>query len=400
MKTIAYVSPFRGGHHQTYARLYTRTMLELGYRVAAFTCEPGELFNWLAREVPNLVKNLRVIDMQYQRNWPPLGPLAAWWAKVSWVRFVVRYIRAAGVRPDLLFHAWLDNCVTPGLSAGLIDHLVDGQWTGLYFHPWYLRQNVKFGGLRRGPLATHAALRSQHCPAVAVLDEGIADKLQLALKGKPVITFPDIADGSAPDVTYPPAARIREAASSRKVVALLGALSKRKGMLTLLDVARQTDPGRWFFVFAGEWVKASFLPEEQETILQFVGSSPSNCLFHFEYIPDEACFNALVNACDILFAVYRGFASSSNLLTKAAIFERPILVSDAFCMGERVRNFGLGLTVDERSLPSCVQALNQLGQQLERYGQLPGARFQEYRELHSIERLREAFKAVLTAANL
>jgi hypothetical protein len=54
--------------------------------------------------------------------------------------------------------------------------------------------------------------------------------------------------------------------------------------------------------------------------------------------PDEAQFNSLVYICDILFAAYNNFPNSSNILTKAAIFQRPVVVSNNFCMEKRVKN--------------------------------------------------------------
>jgi glycosyltransferase involved in cell wall biosynthesis len=233
-----------------------------------------------------------------------------------------------------------------------------------------------------------------------VLDEGVAEKLQAQLGGKPIIVFPDIVDDSPPDPGFLPALQIREKANGRKIIGLLGVLSKRKGVLVLMQVARQATQENWYFVFAGELAKESFSSQEQQEILEFAQSKPSNCFFHWQRIPDEAQFNALVNECDVLFAVYQNFLSSSNLLTKAALFQKPVLVSDAYCMGERVRKFGIGLVIAENSVPQCVAALYRLCDPMAQDQQLPVARFDEYLRLHSIEQLRTAFQAVLTAASL
>jgi hypothetical protein len=87
-------------------------------------------------------------------------------------------------------------------------------------------------------------------------------------------------------------------------------------------------------------------------------------------------------------------------LTEALIFEKPIVVSDAYCMGERVRKYGLGATVAEDSVPQCIAAIRQLCDQLARDGRIPAAGYQEYGEIHSVDQLQFALKTLLTAAGL
>ena len=239
MKTIAVICPDTLGHHETYLRLFTQTLLDAGYRVAVITPQPDQLTTWIARTRPDRLAQLTAHNLAYIRKHRVPGPLSIFFDKLAWVRFIANLVKSTGVQPDLIFHTWLDNCITPGLTALLTDLIMPYRWSGLYFHPWYLRQDLRFASIRRGPLSTEAALHSRRCPAVAVLDEGIADRLQAKLHGKPVIVFPDPADASPPDRTFPPVLEIRERAQGRTIIGLVGALAKRKGLLTLLEVARQ-----------------------------------------------------------------------------------------------------------------------------------------------------------------
>ena len=400
MKTVALVSPDSSGHHQTYLRRYALTLLQLGHAVAAFTPAADDLVAWIGRACPDRADRLRAAALHYVQRWRAPGPFAIFFGKAAWVRFIAKTVAATGIRPDLVFHTWLDNCLTPGLTAGLTDLLFPYPWSGLYFHPWYLRQKLPYAWLRRGPLSNHDALRSPRCPAVALLDEGVAGRLQSLLGKKPVLVFPDIADDSPPDPAFEPAHEIIERGGTRKVVGLLGVLSRRKGMLTLIEMAQRAAKESWFFVFAGALDQNSFSAAERQAIAEFVRSKPANCFFYLQRIPDEPQFNALVNACDVLFAVYRDFLTSSNLLTKAAIFRKPIMVSDRHCMGERVVAFGLGATAAEQSVEQCLDALYCLGDRLDQTGGLATARFEDYRRLHSVERLHAAFGELLAAAGL
>jgi glycosyltransferase involved in cell wall biosynthesis len=399
MTTIALISRDTVGHHETYLRFFTQTLLGAGCHVAAFSPQPDQIRDWAAQHCPDRHTRLIALNLAYSEKQVP-GPLSIFADKLSWVRFCAQRITTSGVRPDLVFHTWLDSCVTPGLTAALTDLVMPFRWSGLYFHPWYLRQNLRLASIRRGPLSTEAALHSRRCPAVAVLDEGIADRLQARLHGKPVIVFPDPADASPPDRTFPPAIEIRARAQGRLIIGLVGALAKRKGLLTLLEVARQAAAEKWFFVFAGQLLLSSFLPEEQRLIQSWIQAPPPNCYFYPQRLPDESHFNAMIDACDILFAAYHGFPSSSNLLAKAALFEKPVIVSAGYCMGERVEKYSLGVTVPEDDAAQTLAALHQLSAQLARDGRFTTARFAEYRQVHSIEHLRIAFRQLLAAADL
>lgn len=400
MKTVALICPALAGHHETYLRIFTHTVLDAGYQVAAFTPQPQRLSSWVARVCPERSGRMITFDLAYARKMRVPGPLSVFFDKLAWVRFTSRLVQASRMEPDLVFHTWLDNCLTPGLTAALTDWYVPYVWSGLYFHPWYLRQNLRYAYLRRGPLSNHAALRSPRCPAVAVLDEGVADRLQAGLRGKPVVVFPDITDTSPPDRSFAPLAEIRARANGRKIIGLAGTLARRKGMLTLMETARLTVQEPWFFVFAGELMLDSFLPEEQRRIQDWLQSPPPNCYFHPQRLPDEAQFNAVIESCDILFAAYQHFLSSSNLLTKAALLEKPVVVSAGYCMGERVERYRLGLTITEDNVSQCIAAIRQLCDQLAREGHFTPARFADYRQQHSIDQLRLAFSKILTAAHL
>lgn len=399
MKTIAIVAPSTAGHHQTYTRIFARTVLGRGQRVLAIVPDAAGLTAWVEAQCPAAAPNLRAVELGVMPNPHAPAMLQVLVGKASWVRFVAQRIRATGEQPDLVFHTWLDNCLTPGLSAGVTDLIFPYTWSGLYFHPWYLRTQLRFAGLRQGPLANHSALRSRRCPAVAVLDEGIAPLLQARLH-KPVIVFPDIADDSEPDAAYAPAQAIRRRAQGRTVVGLLGALSQRKGVMTLLDMLASAPARDWFFVLAGELVVDSFTPAEQARLAALAAAPPENCLLHFQRIPDEPQFNALVVACDSLFAAYIHFLSSSNLLTKAALFEKPIVVSAGYCMGERVARYGIGRAVPAADPDAALAALAEITALVQRHGTLPGADYAGYRAAHSPAQLEESFGKLLAAAGL
>ncbi|MDB9425757.1 glycosyltransferase family 1 protein [Microcystis aeruginosa CS-564/01] len=297
-----------------------------------------------------------------------------------------------GKIPDLTFFAWLDSYLGPYLTASISDHIFSYPWSGLYFQP-PLRKTLKYQRIRRGILDPLAVLKSKQCLGVAVLDEGIADKLQQKLN-KPVVIFPDFTDESPPDMSFEIAQKIRAKAAGRKIIGLLGSLDRRKGTLTLLEVSRQVSD-RWFFVFAGKLAESAFTAAELAKIGEIVKANPDNCFFHLTRIPTEAQFNAIIQICDLLYAAYENFFPSVNVLTKAAIFEKPVIASKNYCMGERVEKFNLGYGIEEGSVCQCVSILERFHEELSTGNLSIQPDFEGYRHLHSIEQLRYAFQKIL-----
>jgi glycosyltransferase involved in cell wall biosynthesis len=402
LKTIYLIETRWGGHHPTYFKFFTKVLLELGHEVIALCPKPKELSEWIAYNCANFADHLYTVEIQELGSNQVSSPILKHTvlALRHWQHAAANIQTASSIlgrSPDLVFFAWLDSYLGTYLTHYLVDKVFPYRWSGLYFHPYHLREaKQKLLSLHYGPLDHHNILHSPHCPVVAVLDEGISEILLRKLGRKPVVVFPDFTDELLPDMNYILAKQIREKAGDRKVIGMLGSLDKRKGLLTLLEVAQKSLENNWFFVFAGTLVEQTLSEQELVKIKNFVFQSPSNCLFHFERIPDESQFNAVVSSCDVLFAVYQGFPHSSNILTKAAIFKKPVLVSNSFCMGERVRKFKLGLTVDEGNVLECIEALRRLlGQPTLKTRQEISFNFEEYKYLHSIDKLYDGLNRII-----
>ena len=398
MKTIALIEDSWGGHHPTYLKAFTKTLLELGHQVVVLCPKPTELNEWITQNCD--LHSDKFHAFEFQKPDPSSFPIRQLRFTINAIdrwRNVKMAIETIALKleksPDLVFFPWLDSYLAPYLTHYAIDLVFPYQWSGLYFHPKHLRLKQKFWSICRGPLTQDAVLNSSRCKAIAVLDEGIARKLQSRINDKPVITFPDFTDTSPPDSNYPIARQIKAKAGGRKIIGLLGLQSKRKGILTLLEVARQTVSEDYFFVFAGSLAEHTFSAQELANIQNTVDSDLSNCFFYFDTIPDGAPFNALVDLCDILFAAYEKFPHSSNILTKTAILEKPVIVSKKFCMAERVEKFKLGLSIDERDVGQCIEAIHYLCSQLEEQKIQPN--FEDYRHFHSTEKLKTTFSKIL-----
>lgn len=398
MKTIVLIDPFWGGHHPTFFKLFAKTLLELGHDVISLCPEPEEMNQWIASHCAELATYFHSFELHEPATSPiPIRRLQLRAMAIARWQLAARSIREISLKlgkvPDLTFFAWLDSYLGPHLTPAVIDHIFPYVWSGIYFAPSFLRLGLKYEPIRRGFLNPLVLLNSSQCLAVAVQDEGIAEKLNQKI-AKPVIAFPETTDESLPDMKYEVVFKINAKAAGRKIVGLLGALDKRKGFLTLLE-ASQKVTNHWFFVFVGGLSEQSFTNIELAKIQEIVKSNPDNCFFHLTPVPDGPLYNAIVQSCDILYIVYENYFHSPNTLTKAAVFQKPVIAGKNHCTGERVEKFNLGYMIEEGSVAQCVNILEQLHEELSTGHLSIQPDFEGYRELHSIEQLKAAFKKVL-----
>ena len=396
MKTIVLLDIHKGGHHLMYLRIMSKTLLEMGYQVIAFCLEPESLWDWVAADSPQLTQHFKVLSLQEPkpvkipvvgRLPQPFTVLARWFH----ARQLVDQVKAEiGRSPDLVFFNWIDSYLSAYLPSSLINQVFPYPWAGLCFQP-QLPLNPSMQP-HRGLVNFHAAFSFRYCRGVGVLDEGMATQLRQQTSNS-VIVFPDVTDESAPDLNFPLAQKLKAQANKRKIIGLIGSLNRRKGLLTLLEAALRSPSENWLFAFVGQLSTYTMSAAEIDRVQAIVASAPSNCLFHLERIPDEPQFNALVEACDVLFAAYENFPYSSNLLTKAAVFSKPVIVSQGGCMGEQVKQFQLGVAIAEGNVDQCIAALQQCDQSSADLTFNPD--FAGYRQQNSIDQLRTALQELL-----
>jgi glycosyltransferase involved in cell wall biosynthesis len=387
-RSIALVDLIWTGHHPSYLKLFARALLEQGHRVIALCPQPQEMEDWLQQSHPAFAGRFcaaRAAEPAIASGSNPLGlraVLARW-----------KNTRAAlaglGEASPLVLFAWLDTLLHPLLRPWLLEREFPHEWAGLYFHPRHLR--VAAAGLRARWHARElpAALRSRRCRGVFVLDEGVAAELRAGAGGKRVYCLPDVADTAEPDAGYVLARQLRARAAGRCVVGLAGGIAWRKGVMTLLAASRALPPERYFFAMAGALSEADFPAPDRESLRALAARPPENWLLHFERIPGEAQFNAVLAAFDVVFAAYRDFPHSSNLLAKAAQLRKPLLVSRGHLMAERTARYRLGLAIDEADAGQCARAIEALAR-----GPDPAADHAGYLREHSAAR----FAAVLEEA--
>lgn len=250
--------------------------------------------------------------------------------------------------PDLVFNMYMDMYRTDANNWNKFAAINKWPWAGIRFVPKDLPQEGYY---------ELTSLRG-----MCFLDENICRSYQEYIPGKSFEYLPDITDASLPEQLSDFARDARQRASGRKIVFMGGSIGGQKNLARWYELVAIADPARWYFVQVGEVHRATLTEEDIAALNWAMSNPPENLLVRAEYLPDERSFNDIIRTADVIYAVYRDFRISSNMLGKAAAFEKPILVSEKYLMGERVNAYGIGKTAPEDDARQIYSALVSMGE--------------------------------------
>jgi hypothetical protein len=395
MKTVALVDHFVFGHHLAFIKLFSKYLLKCGYRVCIFYPEKeNEIKQYLIHEGNDANHiNFYPIDLQ-KKKVRFLGSFnhaaATWLLWLETKKAIKKAEHQFDIKVDLVFFAWLDDHLANGLPHQLVDIVFPYRWSGLYFHPWYLYENV---GKRISFSSIDSVLRSKNCVSVGIHDEFVREKLAERISKK-VVLFPEIADSTPPDENFELAVELKKKANGRKVVGLVGIL-KSKGFLTFMQLVQQANPQKFFFFTAGNMNIHDFNEAEEKMVRSFLSDKlPEHCFYYPGSIREGAFINAIINALDVIFIVYNNFRSSSNYNTKAALFRKQVLATNRFWIGEVTSKYGMGEVVEEGNVSEALAALEKLHRKIEGK-QLDFKKYELYLQAHGEHVLLQTFKEAL-----
>ena len=376
MPTVAVISHVWIGHIPAYHRLLTERLLLAGHRVIslapcgrqdlAIDAGPVELHHCTFGQTPadmvnaehavrnpsfarRLADGVGIYSVLQRSGFAVALRAARLWRGTH--RTLTGIERRIGGSTDLVV------LVYPGvgyyaerLPATLVSRLLPRPWTGIWNGPVQLQTGA--------PATAGSIFRARTCRAVIVPDPWLRDRLLAKDSDWRVLAMPEIADVRPPASENPQVRRLRAAAGSRRIVGLLGNINRRKGILSFLEMAvhsRERDLPL-FFVAAGDFSPTS-CGNDYAALAAACTSAPNNFLFLPDRLTDGPEFNAHVDACDVVFAAYIDFPYQSNLLTKAAAFAKPVVVSRGFVMEKRTVEYNLGLVVPQGDACAALDAV-------------------------------------------
>ena len=359
---IAVVDSTTSGHRETFYKQFARSWQEAGHEVMMFTPTAIEEITHQA------VKFKPLLPLPV--NQPIMKKLTV--LQNARIRLYNLKIVLDNVNPfthDLVFFACLDDFLPTLSNTSLLNELMPYHWSGLLVqsalptYKWWMPD-------------VRPALRHKHCTGIGILNEFSSETLKSWQKN--IIQLPDFADLSTPNEEYALCQNIRTEAQGRKIISLLGSINKRKGIDLLLNTIELMPQDEYYFVIAG---KSSLTMNETKRLESFANQH-KNMMISLDKIPTEADFNTLVTQSDIIFAVYQQFTGSSNLLTKAAAFYKPVVVTTNQCMGRRIEVYQTGIAIDEKDANACSKAIIELCKR-----KIDRKNYEQYLALHRTETL-------------
>lgn len=404
LPTVALVDPVWVGHHATYFRAFIEAFIGSGARVIAVCPKPDDLADLAETHAAQLVVG-ELADPEESilfrgRDHDPLRTYRRWHLANN---AISQLEDASGWSIDFVFFAWLDSYLRFMTSGGHADKILGRPWTGLYFRNQHLSEsNSGLIGRFKQRLKGDFVMRSPQCRLISGVDERTLPHIERFTK-KPVLLMPDITDETPGDPNVPLAKSIRERAAGRKVIGMVG-LEKRKGFLTLLRVAEESlhRGDQWFFAFTGVLWWETFTASEVAWIKNFLAQNPEN--IHLDpdagLVPDGAVYNGIASTFDVFFAAYLNslYNGSSNVLTKAALIQRPALITEGACLENRTDEFRLGLAVPEDDPAKCRAAIQHLLDGEDWNGDSLDPRYDDYFALHSHDRLLQNVRLMMSTA--
>ncbi len=402
--TILIYNPISGhGHLDSWNALFVSLLLKANWRVIAATPDKADLIARLEIKGQADAPNLQVLDWAVsprtlsERVWgrvyrvfkPFLNPFFGSGQATNhhdprflnpddFAKRLRVFRRQCRWSPAMVFNMYMDMYPTARQSWQLFDSGRSLPWAGIRFVP-----------------TVDGSEGYYHLPSFAgmcFLDEGVRDQYRQTTPGKQFAYLPDITESKVPETPTPLLIEIKQRARGRKIVFLGGTLGGNKNLARWYQLIAAMDSEQWFFVQVGEMFENTLTEEDVRELAKIKVQCPENLFIKLAYLPDEAHFNEIMQASDVIFAVYRDFKISSNMPGKAAAFDKPVVVASGHLMGQRVLQYDIGMTVGQDDVPAMQAALNELIKN-------PDARrdnFQAYRQDFSLEALGHHFIEFLT----
>jgi hypothetical protein len=349
------------GHLDSWHVLFIELILRAGFGVIAVCNDPNGLRLKLNHKGIQESDRLTVLDAT-DRATVPKSILNMLWNRFNtlYSRLIFRQ-RKTSLDPTLFFDRvnQLIN-IYSGQIRLVFNMYVDAYPSDAqYWINLRLSENLPWVGLCITPSAhpVEGYYSLSAYKGTCLLDEEISNAFQQEMPSRVFEFLPDITETTLPEEQSTLANEILKLAAGRKIVFMGGSIGKQKNLARWYDLIDLCDQTQWFFVQMGRININNLTLEDKVALKKVQDHLPENLFIYPDYVKDERVFNEIISISDVIFAVYRDFARSSNMLSKSAYFEKPILVAKNCLMGQRVSHYKIGLTVDANETSSIYRGL-------------------------------------------
>jgi len=403
-KTILLWNPISNhGHLNMYLEIYASVLIQLGYEVFYYADLEIGFEDYLASRIPDLKSVETIAPSKFLKRWSPL------WIQIVLVNLLKRFggririiltvmqgsskqsasrvefdtltrklqvLNDFGFKPDLVICMYLDMTKLTKKSERVLAKQ-NISWSGLLFHPEAMGSEASFKQSTWFSGTTNVG-------SIFFTEKHIAKYLELAGPNQVFKVFPDVTTVTLGEEGLD--LNLISLARGRRIVGLIGALDGSKKLISeFLKISVDPSLQEFYFVLAGEVYESTLEPDTLAEIRRLSGAVQENLFVYNNYIKSEEDYNYLVSQVNILFACYKDFDSSANILAKSACFEIPVLVTAGTRMGSLVEKYNLGLAVSSLTLNDFVSSILRLSSLLDSKETLFGFRnFTEYTSISNL----------------
>jgi glycosyltransferase involved in cell wall biosynthesis len=345
--SILIVEPGSGGHRHVHLRLIFEHLNKTN---------PGALHRvWIYAPLETANRVADSLDPQSAsifRSRLIVGPTCSGF---SGLRKTAEMARNVGAQRVLFLE--LDSFIYALTVAG-----IGAQVAGVWFRPsyHYSRHHLFHEGSRQRLLGVVKRLvcrtlcRQERIQRLLVFDPWAAEYARSEFLTDKIRYVPD-PYGSQTSTVAQNTSPVR----ARRVLAVLGAISKRKGIYSILAALRLLDPSQQRQIELR--VIGSTAERERDCIQRALaavrGSTDVQVTHVGEFVSDSILDQEIEHA-DSLLLIYQRFVGSSGLLIRAALCGRPVIATRCGLVGAQVRGHRLGLTVNPTDPQAIARAIS------------------------------------------
>ncbi len=375
---IALIEWTLGGHHEIYLKTTAAALAKAGHEVWIVYPYPGPIRDELVAADPSIADLLKAYALNRNGRFvnaprPHIQFPAKWMA-------ARKALRSIGLKFDLVFFMYLDEFMITLVPTMWLDAAFRYPWAGIYMQPLFRQQDSALGKrpelMRRDHL-----LRSKKFKGAMPLDAAAVPWLTERFKRK-FVGAPEFGNIAPADMDARVVQELIKFADGRPIIGAFGALSKRKGILTLLRAAPLLSDLNCVIALAGPLGTDTFTPSELTELDMVTTALKDSCWYRPSKIETDGEFSGLIAASSVCYLAYEDWLFGSGLQSIAAEFDVPTVVGDLGVMKDNAEEYGTGISIDPKSTQEAAQAIRKLLQK-----KLLAEGFEKYRGDHPLETL-------------
>ena len=154
--------------------------------------------------------------------------------------------------------------------------------------------------------------------------------------------------------------KIKYFCKGRKIIFMGGAIGKRKNLSSWSKIINEIDNSKYYFIQIGKVFFSDLDFEDKLAFKKILKMHPNNVYVHNKFVKKEKDLNSLIFISDAIYAVYKNFKSSSNMISKSLAFKKPILVSTGGQMEIDVKQYNNGEIVLENDINNSIRLIEKI----------------------------------------